>query len=79
MVRTVWCVWRVEGDGGRCRVDGITYKVTCKGCDEVYVGEISKNAYICGLEHLYGITAAIKDQSRPKSTLRGTQQISVRK
>ena len=60
----------VEGDGGRCRIEGITYKLTCKGCDEVYVGETSKNAYTRGLEHLYNVTAPVKDPSKPKPTLR---------
>ena len=60
----------MEGDGGRCRVDGITYKVTCKRCEEVYVGETSKNAYTRGLEHLYSVTAPVKDPSKPKPTLR---------
>ena len=67
-MRTVWCVWR--GDDGRCRVDGITYKLICKGCDEVYVGETSKNAYTRGLEHLYSVIAPVKDPSKPKPTLR---------
>ena len=64
------CLVCVEGDGGRCRVDGITYKVTCKRCDEVYVGETSKNAYTRGLEHLYSVTAPIRDPTKPKPTLR---------
>ena len=42
----------------------------CKGCDEVYVSKTSKNAYTCGLEHLYGITDPIKDPSKPKLILR---------
>ena len=64
------CLVCVEGDGGRCRVDGITYKVTCKRCDEVYVGETSKNAYTRGLEHLYSVTAPVSDPTKPKPTLR---------
>ena len=35
------CLVCVDGDVGRWRLDGITYKVTCKRCDEVYVGETS--------------------------------------
>ena len=40
----------VEGHGGRCRVDGIIYKVAYKGC------ETSKSAYTRGLEHRYDMT-----------------------
>ena len=40
------CIVCVEGEGGRCRVDGVTYKVTCKGCGELYIGQSSKNAFL---------------------------------
>ena len=45
-------------------------KVTCKGCDEVYAGKTSKNAYTRGLEYLYSVTAPIRDPTKPKPTLR---------
>ena len=51
------CIVCVEGDGGRCRIDGVTYKVTCKGCGEVYIGQSSKNAYTRGKEHMSTVNA----------------------
>ena len=51
------CIVCVEGDGGRCRIDGVTYKVTCKGCGEVYIGQSSKNAYTRGKEHMLTVNA----------------------
>ena len=44
----------------------LNVNATCKGCDEVYVGETSKNAYTRGLEHLYSVTAPVKDPSKKK-------------
>ena len=45
----------VEGDGGRCRTNGVTYKITCKGCEESYIGETSQNAYTRGLQHMSSV------------------------
>ena len=51
-VKSEDCIVCVEGEGGRCRVNGVTYKLTCKGCGEVYIGQSSKNAYTRGKEHV---------------------------
>ena len=69
------CLVCVEGDGGRCRVNGVTYKVTCKSCDDVYIGETSRNAYTRGLQHTASITAPYNpardgNKPGPTSTLR---------
>ena len=50
------CLVCAEGDGGRCRVNGVTYKITCKGCGYTYVGETSQNAYTRGLAHMRTVT-----------------------
>ena len=41
-----------EGKGGRCRSEGATYEIGCKGCNGKYVGETSRNAFTRGREHL---------------------------
>ena len=40
-----------DGDGGKCRSEGVTYEVRCKGCESKYIGETSRNAFTRGLEH----------------------------
>ena len=45
-----------EGDGGRCRTNGVTYEITCKSCNDVYVGETSRNAYTRGKWHMQSVT-----------------------
>ena len=40
-----------EGEGGRCRSEGATYEIVCKGCNGKYVGETSRNAFTRGREH----------------------------
>ena len=56
-VKSEDCIVCVEGEGGRCRVNGVTYKLTCKGCGEVYIGQSSKNAYTLGKEHVSTVNA----------------------
>ena len=41
-----------EGKGGKCRNEGVTYEIRCKGCEGRYVGETSRNAFTRGGEHL---------------------------
>ena len=38
------CIACREGDGGKCRTDGLVYKLTCKGFDDTYVGRIFRKA-----------------------------------
>ena len=69
------CLVCAEGDGGRCRSNGVTYKVTCKGCGENYIGETSQNAYTRGLNHMKTVTANLPphkagEKEKPKPTLR---------
>ena len=69
------CLVCAEGDGGRCRVNGVTYKITCKGCGYTYVGETSQNAYTRGLAHMRTVTGNLPppkagERERPKPTLR---------
>ena len=66
-----------EGDGGRCRINGVTYELTCKSCSDVYVGETSRNAYTRGLAHIASVSAPHNPQTThrdgkpvPKSTLK---------
>ena len=37
--------------GGRCRSEGVTYEIRCKGCEARYIGETARNAYTRGIEH----------------------------
>ena len=69
------CLVCAEGDGGRCRAEGVTYRITCKGCGETYVGETSQNAYTRGLAHMRTVTANLPppkagEKEKPKPTLR---------
>ena len=73
------CLVCIEGDGGKCRVNGVTYEITCKRCKDVYVGQTSRNPYTRGLQHTTSITAPHHPQptqdcgkptSMPKPTLR---------
>ena len=50
------CLVYAEVVGGRCRVNGVTYKITCKECGETHVGETSQNAYTRGLAHMRTVT-----------------------
>ena len=63
------CMVCEEGDGGRCRVNGITYEITCKVCKDTYIGETARNAYTRGNEHKASISATLHPD-RPKPTLR---------
>ena len=45
------CMVCGDGKGGRCRSDGVTYEVSCKGCEGKYIGETSRNAFTRGREH----------------------------
>ena len=49
------CMVCGEGKGGRCRSDGVTYEVRCKGCDGKYIGETSRNAFTRGREHMFDL------------------------
>ena len=42
---------------GNCKRDNITYEITCEkeGCQHIYIGESSRNAYMRGREHLSGL------------------------
>ena len=56
-------------------MNGVTYKITCKGCGENYIGETSQNAYTQGLTHMKTVTAnhppqKAGDKEKPKPTLR---------
>ena len=53
----------------------VTYRITCKGCGEAYVGETSQNAYTRGLAHMRTVTANLPppkagEKEKPKPTLR---------
>ena len=63
------CMVFKEGDGGRCRVNSVTYEITCNECNEKYIGETARNAFTRGLEHQANITATL-DPERAKPTLR---------
>ena len=68
------CIVCVEGDGGRCRTDGVVYKVTCKGCDETYIGQSSKNAYTRGKEHVG--TVSVRGSQAQSQTDDGQSQVA---
>ena len=40
-----------DGKGGRCRSKGVTYEMSCKGCEGRYIGETSRNGFTRGREH----------------------------
>ena len=52
-----------EGEGGRCRSEGVTYVVDCSRCDSKYIGETARNAFTRGLEHRAAVTK--KDTNSP--------------
>ena len=68
------CIVCVEGDGGRCRTEGVVYKVTCKGCDETYIGQSSKNAYTRGKEHIG--TVSVRGSQAQSQTDDGQSQVA---
>ena len=59
------CMVCSGGEGGACRVNSVTYEITCNAteCDHVYHGETGRNAYTRGLEHLDSLR--LRDQSSP--------------
>ena len=58
-----------EEDGGRCRMNSVTYEITSNKCNENYIGETARNAFTRGLGHQANITATL-DPERPKPTLK---------
>ena len=40
-----------ENDKWRCRIENITYRLTCNQCKDIYIGETCRNAYVRGKEH----------------------------
>ena len=60
------CMVCVDGDGGRCRSEGVTYEVSCKGCEGKYIGETSRNAFTRGMEHRSDLEK--KDKNSPLHT-----------
>ena len=48
--------------GGRCREEGVTYKIECE-CGDRYFGETSRNAHTRGLEHKRSLHK--RDQNSP--------------
>ena len=48
---------------GNCRRNSVNYEIKClrDGCDYVYMGETSRNAYCRGGEHLEGIRKRYTD------------------
>ena len=48
---------------GNCRRNSVNYEIKClrDGCDYVYMGETSQNAYCRGGEHLEGIKKRYTD------------------
>ena len=52
-----------DGKRGRCRSEGVTYEISCKGCEGKYIGETSRNAFTRGQEHKYDLQK--KDRKSP--------------
>ena len=40
-----------NGNKGDCRNENVTYKISCKKCEKIYIGETSKNAFTRGKRH----------------------------
>ena len=57
------CMVCGDGEGGRCRREGVTYEVRCKGCEGRYIGETSRNAFTRGLEHKSGLVKKDEESS----------------
>ena len=49
------------GRCGRCRRTGVAYEMGCKRCNQRYIGEIARNAFTRGREHMGGIVKKSKD------------------
>ena len=42
----------VGNKGGNCRTNEVVYQITCKECNDVYIGESSRNAHTRSKEHV---------------------------
>ena len=45
------CLVSNTENGGNCKTNAVTYKITCKECKDTYIGETSRNGHSRGLEH----------------------------
>ena len=46
------CILCKNNTNSKCRVNNVTYQITCEECDDVYVGETSRNLYTRMHEHM---------------------------
>ena len=46
------CLIGKNPKGGNCRTNEIVYEITCKQCDNVYIGESSRNGHTRSIEHM---------------------------
>ena len=54
------CLHEKEGSGGKCRREGVVYRITCLECEKentaaVYWGETARTGYERGVEHIEGL------------------------
>ena len=45
------CIMGNTQNGGNCRKNEVVYKITCKECQDTYIGETARNGHSRGLEH----------------------------
>ena len=62
------CLIRNSEKGGDCRRNGIVYKITCKECNDRYIGETSRNGHTRGIEH-HNDSKSKNNKTREKSVL----------
>ena len=64
------CLVGKTKNGGNCRKNGITYKITCKDCQDSYIGETSRNGHSRGIEHVNDAESNNKDEQERSVLLR---------
>ena len=61
-------------NGGNCRKNEIVYKIICKVCQDVYIGETARNGHSRGLEHTKDSTSNNKEEKERSVLLRHMQE-----
>ena len=68
------CLMGNTENGGNCRKNEIVYKIICRECEDVYIGETARNGHSRGLEHSKNSTSNNTEEKEKSVLLRHMQE-----